>query len=184
MKSKKSHKVKTIIYWLPPCDNDLKVYGFYCGESQTRFRFRTTPIKCMKVFFGKVCTFWSPRPTMTCPAISLPFIRKWVRGIAIASGAFCLSETGCLHHPTGRHNRLLPHSMQSNNRRLHLWWYCVMKTISRTMVEWLRSSPEPELLLQFAHVRSQVLMERMRTDDGSPAKTGAIFWCIWIDWRR
>ena len=36
-------------------------------------------------------------------------------------------------------------------------------------------SPEPELLLRFAHVRSQVLMERMGTDDGSSDTTGAIF---------
>jgi hypothetical protein len=47
----------------------------------------------MEIFFDKVCTFWSPQPTLTCPATSLPFIRKWVRGIAIASGFFCLSET-------------------------------------------------------------------------------------------
>ena len=179
MKSKKSHKVKTIIHWLPPCDDDLKVYGFYCGESQTCFRFRTTPIKCMKNIILE---------PMTDHDLSRNFFavyQEMGKGIAIASGAFCLSETGRLHHPTGCHNRLPPCSIQSNDTRLHLWWYCVMKTISRAMVDWLWYSPEPELLLRFAHVRSQVLMERMRTDDGSPAMTGAIFWCIWInDWRR
>ncbi len=107
----------------------------------------------MEILFGKVCTFWSPWPTMTCSAISLPFTRKWVRGIVVAQGAFCSSETGCLHHPTDCHNRLPLWSIQSSNTRLHLWWYCVMKPISRTMKDWMLSLPE--LLLWFAYVTSQ-----------------------------
>ncbi len=154
MKSKKSHKGElniSLIYALWQCFESMK--GLYCGELQICFRFRTTSIKCMEIFFVKVCTFWSPQPTMTCSAISLQFTRKWIKGIAIVSGACCLSATSHIHHPTGRHNRLPSWSIQSNNTHLNLWWYCAMKTISRTMVDWKLSSPE--LLLWFAYVRSQ-----------------------------
>jgi hypothetical protein len=112
-----------------PCDDDLKVYGFNCGESQTCFRFRTTPIKCMKNFILE--------PT-TDHDLSRNFFavyQEMGKGIAIAAGAFCFGETGRLHHPTGFHNMLPPCSIQSNDTRLHLGWYCVMKTISRAMVD-------------------------------------------------
>jgi hypothetical protein len=43
--------------------------------------------------------------------------REMGKGIAIALGAFCLSETGRLHHPTGCHNRLPPCLIQFNDPR-------------------------------------------------------------------